>query len=104
MTLGTYLDKAVKKYKDQPYIQFYGRTVTYKEFGEKVDRLAYSLKKLGFKKGDFIHVLVENSPETLIAYFAIQKIGAVAGPVNGWWKSSEVEYLLNDSKGRGLII
>ena len=104
MNLGTFLDNAVSKYGDLPYMQFYGRTVSYNEFGEKVNRLAYALKKLGFKKGDFIHVLVENSPETLVAYFAIQKIGCVAGPINGWWKAAEVEYLLNDSKGRGLII
>ncbi len=104
MNLGTFLDRAVAKYDDLPYLQFYDRTVTYREFGEKVNRLANSFSRLGFKKGDFIHVLVQNSPETLMVYYAIQKIGAVAGPINGWWKSAEVEYLLNDSKGRGLII
>ena len=82
----------------------YDQTVTYAEFGKQVNILANALKSQGFEKGDFIHVLVQNSPQTLVAYFAIQKIGAVAGPVNGWWKAPEVQYLLNDSKGRGLII
>ena len=104
MNLGTYLDSAVLKYRDKPFLQFYGETVTYGEFGRKVDALADGLRSLGFEKGDFIHVLVQNRPEVLISYFAIQKIGAVAGPVNGWWKPAEVAYLLNDSKGRGLII
>jgi long-chain acyl-CoA synthetase len=104
MNLGTFLDNAVKKYKGAPYMQFYDETVTYKEFGKRVNILANALKGQGFKKGDFIHVLVQNSPNTLVSYFAIQKIGAIAGPVNGWWKAPEVEYLLNDSKGRGLII
>jgi long-chain acyl-CoA synthetase len=104
MNLGTYLDNSVKKYKDETFLLFYDEVLTYGEFGERVDRLANALTRLGFVKGDFIHVLVQNSPETLISYFAIQKIGAVAGPINGWWKAPEVEYLLNDSKGRGLII
>ncbi|RPJ16657.1 MAG: long-chain-fatty-acid--CoA ligase, partial [Desulfobacteraceae bacterium] len=104
MNIGIFLDKAADKYKDSVYINFYDRTVTYDEFRRKVFVLANALRKLGFKKGDFIHVLVQNSPETLISYFAIQRIGAIAGPVNGWWKAPEVEYLLNDSKGRGLII
>jgi long-chain acyl-CoA synthetase len=104
MNLGTFLDNAVAKYKDWPYIQFYERTITYEEFGQGVNRLANALLKLGFKKGDFIHVLVQNSPETLMSYFAIHKIGAVAGPINGWWRAAEVQYLLNDSQGRGLII
>jgi long-chain acyl-CoA synthetase len=104
MNLGTYLDRAVEKYGDAPFLRFYEETITYAEFGARVDKLANALRKLGFVKDDFIHVLVQNSPETLVAYFAIQKIGAVAGPINGWWKAAEVEYLLNDSKGRGLII
>ena len=104
MNLGTYLDNSVKKYKEETFLWFYDQTISYEEFGKRVNILANALKKLGFSKGDFIHVLIENSPETLIAYFAIQKIGAVAGPINGWWKAPEVEYLLNDSKGRGLII
>ncbi|WP_319407304.1 long-chain-fatty-acid--CoA ligase [uncultured Desulfosarcina sp.] len=104
MNLGTYLDTAVQRYTDHPYLQFYDQTVTYAEFGRQVNILANALKRQGFEKGDFIHVLVQNSPQTLVAYFAIQKIGAVAGPVNGWWKAPEVQYLLNDSKGRGLIV
>ena len=104
MNLGTYLDAAVSRYKSAPYLQFYDETISYEAFGNQVNTLANSLKSLGFQKGDFIHVLVQNSPGTLIAYFAIQKIGAVAGPVNGWWKAPEIEYLLNDSRGKGLII
>ena len=104
MNLGTYLDTAVSRYQNEPYLQFYDETVSYEAFGNQVNILANSLKSLGFQKGDFIHVLVQNSPGTLVAYFAIQKIGAVAGPVNGWWKAPEIEYLLNDSRGKGLII
>ncbi|MBF0117832.1 MAG: long-chain-fatty-acid--CoA ligase [Desulfobacterales bacterium] len=104
MNLGIFLDDAVKKFKDAPFLQFYDETILYEELGSRVNILANALKKLGFKKGDFIHVLVQNSPETLISYFAIQKIGAIAGPINGWWKSPEIKYLLNDSKACGLII
>ena len=104
MNLGTYLDNAVEKCRDKPYLQFYDQTLTYREFAQQVDTLANGLKKLGFAKGDIIHVYVQNHPSVIISYFAIQKIGAIAGPINGWWKAPEVEYLLNDSKGRGLII
>jgi long-chain acyl-CoA synthetase len=104
MNLGSYLDRSVASYGDSPFLRFHEETITYAELGKRVNRLANGLRSLGFVKGDFIHVLVQNSPETLIAYFAIQKIGAVAGPINGWWKAGEVEYLLNDSKGRGLIV
>jgi long-chain acyl-CoA synthetase len=104
MNIGTYLDDSVARYAAAPYLQFYDETITFGEFGRRVDILANALKTRGVRPGDFVHVLVQNSPATLVAYFAIQKIGAVAGPINGWWKAPEVEYLLNDSKGRVLIV
>ncbi len=102
--LGQYIDDAIAKFADKPYINFYDTVYTYTELAQKIHTLANALTKQGFKKGDFIHVWVQNSPETLIAYYAIIKIGAVAGPINGWWKGSEVQYLLNDSQGSGLIV
>lgn len=104
MNLGTYLDQKVDQYGDKPFLFFYDQVVTYREFGKRVDKLAHSLKALGFKRGDIIHVWLQNSPENLVCYFAIQKIGAIAGPINGMWKAEEVTYLLNDSGGKGLII
>ncbi|MGM0453876.1 MAG: long-chain-fatty-acid--CoA ligase, partial [Thermodesulfobacteriota bacterium] len=104
LNLGDYIDDAVDRFKDCPYLTFYDRQLTYGEFCRQVHILANAFKKLGFKKGDFIHVWVQNSPETLIAYCAAIKIGAVAGPINGWWKGPEVQYLLNDSKGSGLVV
>lgn len=104
MNLGIFYDQAIEKYKDQIFMRYYDRDVTYAEYGRKINILANALRAQGFQEGDFIHVLVQNSPETLISYYAIQKIGAIAGPINGWWKAPEVEYLLNDSRGKGLII
>jgi len=104
MNLGTYLDQKVEEYGDKPFILFYDQVVTYREFGGRVNTLAHGLKKLGFRRGDFIHVWLQNCPENLVCYFAIQKIGAIAGPINGMWKADEVAYLLNDSGGRGLIV
>jgi long-chain acyl-CoA synthetase len=104
MNLGTYLDDAVERYGDRPLFRFHDQTVTYGEFGQRVDRLAAGLRELGFGKGDIIHVYAENDPDVVASYFAIQKIGAIAGPINNWWKADEVKYLLNDSGGRGLIV
>ena len=104
MNLGTYLDQKVERYRDRPFLFYYDAVLSYGELGAMVDRLANGLRELGVRAGDFVHVMVPNSPETLASYFAIQKLGAVAGPINGQWKAKELEYLLNDSRGRALII
>ncbi|MDP8257593.1 MAG: long-chain-fatty-acid--CoA ligase [Candidatus Alcyoniella australis] len=104
MSLLDYFAEKTAQYADKPYLFFYGQELSYAQFADKVYRLAHGLRKLGIGKGDFVHILVENSPETLLSYFAIQHLGAVAGPINGWWKAEEIRYLLNDSKGSALII
>ena len=55
--LGVLYDKAIARYGDKPFFQYYDRTITFTQFGQMVDRLANSLKGLGFKKGDFITFL-----------------------------------------------
>ena len=104
MNLSDFLDAKTTQFADLDFLNYYDEAITYRQFGTLVNKLANGLIKAGFKKGDFIHVYYENHPHILISYFAIQKIGAVAGPINSWWKADEIRYLLNDSGGVGLII
>jgi long-chain acyl-CoA synthetase len=104
MNLGSYLDERVARYRDRPYLFYYDRTISYGELGERVNRLAGALRELGVRRGDIVHVMLPNSPEALYCYFAIQKLGAVAGPINGAWRARELEYVLRDSGARALII
>ncbi len=104
MNLLEYFAEKTRQYAPHPFLYYYDQEISYGEFAKRVYRAAHGLARLGIRKGDFVHVLVENSPETLVSYFAIQHLGAIAGPVNGWWKAEEVRYLLNDSHGRALII
>src|SRR5665213_1191936 len=57
------------------------RTFTYREFNELICRLASALKTLGAKRGEVVAIYMPLIPETLVAYFAAVKIGAVAMPL-----------------------
>jgi len=89
-----------KKYGDKPAVLFYDRTVSYRDLDEASDRIAASLVRVGVREGEIVSMMMNNSPEFYAVFFGIQKAGAVAGPVNCWWQTSEVEYLLNDSGTR----
>ncbi|MCK7477608.1 MAG: long-chain fatty acid--CoA ligase [Candidatus Moduliflexus flocculans] len=71
--------------------------MTYRDLDEQSNRVANGLRKLGVRKGDRVCILADNSPEFYYAYFGIIKIGGIAGPVNCWWQTGEIQYLLNDS-------
>ena len=67
------------------------RTWTYAEFDMAVDRSANMLTSNDIAKGDVVSLLLPNSPEYIIAYFACFKLGAIAGPVNTLLKPEEIE-------------
>ena len=92
-----------RRYKEKIAIRFYDRDITYRELDEQSNRVANGLLKRGVRKGDRVCLLMDNSPEFYYAYFGIIKIGAIAGPVNCWWQTGEIRYLLNDSGATALF-
>jgi long-chain acyl-CoA synthetase len=81
-----------------------GRRYTYAEFDGAVNRAAHLLAARGVTKGDKVSLLMPNSPEYIIAYFACFKLGAVAGPVNSLLKPQELAYVIADSEAKALIM
>jgi long-chain acyl-CoA synthetase len=81
-----------------------GRSFTYAEFDAAVNRAARMLAGCGIRKGDAVSLLMPNSPEYIIAYFACFKLGALAGPVNSLLKAEELTYVIANSEARALIL
>ena len=81
-----------------------GRRYTYAEFDAAVNRAARMLAAHGIKKGDAVSLLMPNSAEYIIAYFACFKLGALAGPVNSLLKSEEITYVIANSEARALLV
>ena len=78
------------------------RTLTWAELDGAVDHLAWGLVDRGLKPGDRIALLLGNSIEYVIAYFAVLRAGLVAVPMNPAYTAAEVTVLLLDS-GAGLV-
>lgn len=81
-----------------------GRAYTYVEFQRAVNRAAQLLAAHGIGKGDAVSLLMPNSAEYNIAYFACWALGAVAGPVNSLLKSEEITFVINDSEAKALLV
>lgn len=81
-----------------------GRRFTYEGFGEAVQRAARMLAANGVGKGDAVSLLMPNSAEYIIAYFACWQLGAVAGPINSLLKSHEIAFVISDSEAKALLV
>src|SRR6187455_2810292 len=80
------------------------RQFTYREFADVVRRVAGMLAANGVRKGDVVSLLLPNSVEYVIAYFACWQIGALAGPINSLLKSQEIAYVISNSEARALLV
>jgi len=80
------------------------RQYFYKEFEAAVMRTARMLVAKGVGYGDVVSLLLPNSVEYVIAYFACWQIGALAGPINSLLKSQEIAYVISNSEARALLV
>ncbi|MEM2213326.1 MAG: class I adenylate-forming enzyme family protein [Candidatus Nezhaarchaeales archaeon] len=80
-----------------------GEIYTYKDLLDRVCKVAGGLKRLGVSKGDRVCVYTGNRCETIISYFAIWRIGAIAVPANPAFKAEEMLHILNDSEASTII-
>ena len=91
---------------DKPFLfsQSDNRQFTYQEFGRAVQRSAALLSARGIGKGDAVSLLMPNSVEYVIAYFACWQLGALAGPVNSLLKADELTYIISNSDTKALLV
>jgi long-chain acyl-CoA synthetase len=92
-----FLEESARKYPNSPCAIFKHAVITYREMNELTDRLAAGLTELGLKKGDRVGIFMPNTPQFVIAYFAILKMGGVVVATNHLYKPREIEYQVNDA-------
>jgi acyl-CoA synthetase (AMP-forming)/AMP-acid ligase II len=80
-----------------------GRSWTYAGFDAAVNRTANMLAAHGIGRNDVVSLLLPNSAEYVIAYFACFKTGALAGPVNSLLKPEEAAYVVGNSDAKLLL-
>ena len=100
------LKQRVTAAPDKPFLfsEADNRQFTYTEFEAAVNRTARLLANSGVGKGDVISLLLPNSVEYVIAYFACWQIGALAGPINSLLKAQEIEYVISNSEAKALLV
>ena len=79
------------------------RFYSYKELRDEMNRVGQGLRNLGVKKGDRVCIYLDSSPEYLISYFAIWRIGAIAVPTNIVYQEGELLHAVSDAGACAII-
>ncbi|MCM3088496.1 long-chain-fatty-acid--CoA ligase [Bhargavaea ginsengi] len=105
LILTDFLDRAVRLYGEKTAVIDHdeGRKLTYKELGERVNRLSHGLQSLGVEKGDRVAYLAPNTLEMLEGFYGIYQTGAVMVPLNIRLKPEDYLFILNHSESKVLF-
>jgi long-chain acyl-CoA synthetase len=95
--LGCLLQGAAARFPDHNALLYEGAAVTYRTLFHRAVALSRLLQIKGVQPRDRIILLLENSPEFYIGYFAILQVGAVVAPLNIFLKERELAHIIKDA-------
>ncbi len=85
------------RYPDKPFIVFYDTVVSFAEFKDEAERMAGFLQlECGVKAGDRVLLYMQNSPQWVLAFYAILRANAVVVPVNPMNRTDELRHYVDD--------
>jgi fatty-acyl-CoA synthase len=80
------------------------RRLTYAQLIERAAHISAGLASIGVRRGDRVAVWMTNTPEWVVSWLAIMRIGAVVVPVNTFLKPVEAAYVIAQSGARHLLM
>lgn len=103
-TLYSVLEESVQKYGNHVAITFEGESITYRQFKEKVDKLAGMWQRMGLQKGERIGLMVPNHPDYVVSYYAAIALGLIIVQINPNYTIRELIHILEDSKISSIVV
>ncbi|QQE75783.1 long-chain-fatty-acid--CoA ligase [Brevibacillus composti] len=103
MNSSLLLERNARKYPSQEAVVSPGARLTYRELNRLVNKFGHALQAEGIGPGDKVVLFMPNVPEFVIAYFAVQRIGAVIVPVNAKLTQAEIAYILGHSDAKAIL-
>lgn len=99
------LDRWANERPDQPHVVFAdGTEWTFAELRDKVRTKAAGLRAMGIEQGEHVAVWLPNGPDALIAFYAINYIGAVFVPFNTAYRGQLLQHVIANSGARVLLV
>ena len=102
-TLWFNLEVAAKRYPNKPAYLFFGKALTYGELHAQAEAMAGWLQHHGVGKGDRVILFLQNCPQFVVAFYAVQRASAVVVPVNPMNRADEFGHYITDPQTKVAI-
>ncbi|WOQ70574.1 long-chain-fatty-acid--CoA ligase [Microbacterium limosum] len=87
---------SARDYPDAPALQFFGRTMSYRELQDQIERAAAGLRERGVRSGDPVAIVLPNCPQHIVAFYAVLRLGAVVVEHNPLYTPRELRKQFED--------
>ncbi|MBI5257845.1 MAG: long-chain fatty acid--CoA ligase [Burkholderiales bacterium] len=95
------VEVSAMRFPGKPLAIFYDTPITYGQFQRETEHLAgYLQQRCGVRKGDRVLLYMQNSPQFMLAYYAILRADAVVVPVNPMNLTGELRHYVSDAGAR----
>ncbi|MGH2654270.1 MAG: long-chain-fatty-acid--CoA ligase, partial [Actinomycetota bacterium] len=102
------LEESAERYPDRPAVAFpvapMARRLTYRQLKEEAERFAGAMSAMGVGKGDRVGLLLPNCPQFVVAWFGLQRLGAVPVGNNPLYTQRELAHQLKDAGVEILVV
>ncbi|PBB06742.1 MULTISPECIES: long-chain-fatty-acid--CoA ligase [Salimicrobium] len=101
--LHEFLKQSAQSYAKKKALYFMGKEMTYEKVYEEACHLAGYLQQLGVEKGDRVSIMLPNTPQSVISYYAVLMAGGIVVQTNPLYTERELQYQLKDSGAKMII-
>ena len=102
-SLGALLEQS-SSFGDRDYLATADASLSFADHARRVASLADALREdYDVRSGDRVAIAAANSPEWIIAFWAVASLGAVAVAFNAWWSRAEFAYALAHTSPRAVV-
>ena len=91
-SLADLIQLSVEQYPDNVALEFFGKTTTYAQLGDQIERAAEGLRALGVKKGDPVAIILPNCQQHVVAFYAVLRIGGIVIEHNPLYTARELRH------------
>ena len=98
---GSMFDKIAdiaERYPDNIAFDFMGRSTTYRQMVQEIERCAKALKTIGVRENDKVTIAMPNCPQAIYMFYAVNLVGAIANMIHPLSAEKEIEFYLNESE------
>ncbi|NQX11207.1 long-chain fatty acid--CoA ligase [Microbacteriaceae bacterium VKM Ac-2855] len=95
-TLVDMLDASVRGHGGRVALEFFGASTSYDRLGDQVARAAEGLRGLGVVAGDRVALVLPNSPQHVVAFYAVLRLGAIVVEHNPIYTARELRHQFED--------